>query len=61
MNDERQRSVSVVAAVLVVLGLLEVILGLATKDRTSDGTNDAVTAHLVAAKITSSTATKGAH
>ena len=56
------RLVTVVAAILVVvLGLLEVVFSLATKHGTCYGTEDAVAAHLVAAEVSSSTATKSAH
>lgn len=53
---------TIVATVLVVvLRLLEVVLGLTTKHGTCYGTDDAVTAHLVAPEVPSSTATKSAH
>lgn len=52
---------SVVAAILVVLRLLEVVFGLVTENCASNGTDNAVAAHLVAAKVSSSTATEGAH
>jgi hypothetical protein len=57
-----RRLVTVVAAILVVvLGLLEVVLSLATKHGTCYGTEDAVAAHLVAAEVSGSTATKSTH
>lgn len=53
---------AIVATVLVVvLRLLEVVLCLATKHGACYGTEDAVAAHLVAAKVSGSTATKSAH
>lgn len=51
---------SVIAAVLVLLGLLGVVLKLAAEHCPSDGTNNAVAAHLVAAKVSSSTTAHGA-
>ena len=51
---------SVVATVLVVLGLLLVVFELAAEYCTSDGTHNAMAAHLVAAKVSSSTTTHGA-
>lgn len=54
--------VTVVAAILViVLRLLEVILGLATKHGACYGTENAVAAHLITAKVSRSTTTKSAH
>jgi len=53
--------VAVVAAILVVLGLLELVLKLAAEHRACESTEDAVAAHLVTAKVSGCTATEGAH
>lgn len=45
----------------VVLWLLVLVLKLAAKNGSRNGTNDAVTAHLVATKVAGCTATNGAH
>ena len=51
----------VVAAILIVLGLLVVVFELTTEHCTGDGTDNAVATHLVAAKVSSSAAAQGAH
>ena len=52
--------VAVVATVLV-LGLLVLVFKLAAEYRAGESTQDAVAAHLVAAKVSGCTATEGAH
>ena len=58
---EKVEYCSVVAAtILVVLGLLVLVFKLAAENCAGDSTNNAVAAHLVAAEVSSSTATHGA-
>lgn len=52
---------AVVATVAVVLGLLVVVLELAAEDCACEGTENTVATHLVAAKVSGSTATQSAH
>jgi len=60
--SQHHHLVTIVAAILVVvLGLLQMVLGFATKHGTCYGTKNAVAAHLVAAEVSGSTATKSAH
>ena len=53
--------VAVVATVLVVLRLLVLVFELAAEHCAGESTEDAVAAHLVAAKVSGCTATEGAH
>lgn len=52
---------AIVTAVAIVLRLLGVVLELAAEHSACDGTKNAVATHLVATKVTGSTATKSAH
>lgn len=54
-------SMTVVATILVVLGLLEVVFGLAAKYCACYGTQNAVAAHLVATEVSGSAATESSH
>jgi hypothetical protein len=53
--------VAVVATVLVVLGLLVLVFKLAAEHCAGESTEDAVAAHLVAAKVSGCTATESTH